>query len=425
MNFILSRYALLLLLVSAGFIGPGTALAGFPLSASRGPSSSTSAAHHAKLPFADSPQKPFVPGIVRINFSSGQAAVSGQAIIDLILIPRAGEVVGKRVTVSVKELTSLLRSLYAKIARQDLIDPGDPGSPSRRLYHLLIEPIEPDLKAHSINNILLAVDPGLQAVPFAALHDGATYFGLKYGFSLTPSLALTLFSSGQGTAHRKLALGASHFQEMAPLPLVPQELIAATGNSPADVFLDNAFTSSNLLSGAGDPSVKRVHVATHAEFLPGGPDRARIFTGAGPMSLSQLAKLRERRQDTPLDLIALSACRTALGDTSTELGFAGLAIQAASRSAVGTLWYVDDVATSAFFVAFYRLLDSGWKKSEALQEVRRLFASGQVRLSENQVVLTDGTVLIRNLTPTQQRRVASGLEHPFFWSGIELLGTPW
>ena len=34
-------------------------------------------------------------------------------------------------------------------------------------------------------------------------------------------------------------------------------------------------------------------------------------------------------------------------------------------------------------------------------------------------------VLLDQLTAVQQRRVRGGLSHPFFWAGIELLGTPW
>jgi len=121
----------------------------------------------------------------------------------------------------------------------------------------------------------------------------------------------------------------------------------------------------------------------------------------------------------------LSACRTALGDSDSELGFAGLALQAGARSAIGTLWYVDDVATSAFFVQFYRYLEQGLPKAEALQATRRSFAAGQVRLQGNQIVGPDGVPLLQNLTLQQQRRVEGGLKHPFFWAGIALLGTPW
>lgn len=148
--------------------------------------------------------------------------------------------------------------------------------------------------------------------------------------------------------------GASRFEGLAPLPLVPQELEQLGSESPGRAYLDAAFTPQLLLDKAGDPAYQQVHVATHAEFLPGGPAKAKLYSGTGPMSLAQFSSLRQRREDAPLDLFTLSACRTALGDKDSELGFAGLALQAGSRSAIGTLWYMDDVATSAFFVQFYR-----------------------------------------------------------------------
>jgi CHAT domain-containing protein len=43
----------------------------------------------------------------------------------------------------------------------------------------------------------------------------------------------------------------------------------------------------------------------------------------------------------------------------------------------------------------------------------------------DRVVGPDGTTLLEGLTPNQQRRIAAGLDHPYFWSGISLLGTPW
>jgi CHAT domain-containing protein len=180
-----------------------------------------------------------------------------------------------------------------------------------------------------------------------------------------------------------------------------------------------------LLEKAGDASVERVHVATHAEFLPGGPARARLYTGSGPIGLTDFAELRQRRQGAPLDLFTLSACRTALGDNDSELGFAGLALQAGARSAIGTLWYVDDVATSAFFVQFYRYLDQGMPKAEALQATRSAMANGTIQLKGDKVIGPDGATLLDRLTTAQQRRIAAGMEHPYFWSGITLLGTPW
>ena len=141
--------------------------------------------------------------------------------------------------------------------------------------------------------------------------------------------------------------------------------------------------------------------------------------------MKELSKLREKRQGVPLDLVVFSACRTALGDADAELGFSGLALQAGARSAVGTLWYVDDVVTSAYFVQMYRFLEQGVPKAEAMQLTRQAFIDGLVRLSGDEVIGVDGSPLLRELSPSQRRRVSNGVANPFFWAGIELMGAPW
>ncbi len=47
-----------------------------------------------------------------------------------------------------------------------------------------------------------------------------------------------------------------------------------------------------------------------------------------------------------VELLVLSACRTVLGDQA-ELGFGGLAVKSGAKSALGSLWYVDDGGTLA------------------------------------------------------------------------------
>ena len=206
---------------------------------------------------------------------------------------------------------------------------------------------------------------------------------------------------------------------------MPQELKAIAASERSDAVLNASFTPATIERTAADPRYHRIHLATHAEFLPGGPSKSVLYSGTGPMSLATLANLRKQRQGAPLDLIVLSACRTALGDSESELGFAGLALQAGARSAIGTLWYVDDVATSAYFIQVYRYLEQGLPKAEALQFTRRDFVSGRVQLSDDQIMAADGQVLLSGLTKVQQRRVNQGLVNPFYWAGIELLGAPW
>ena len=63
--------------------------------------------------------------------------------------------------------------------------------------------------ASKISTLLIAADRGLQAVPFAALSDGQAFFGERFAFSLTPSLALTDLGVSNPIGRRLLALGAS------------------------------------------------------------------------------------------------------------------------------------------------------------------------------------------------------------------------
>ena len=370
----------------------------------------------------------YTPAILQVRFTEakGRTTMAGTDVfLDLTLIPAEAAVVGKRVELSSAQFTALLKQLYSQLSRQEELRLNNPAAPARQLYDLLIRPLAAELEALRITTLLIGADRGLQAVPFAALHSGAGFFGDRYAFALTPSLTLTNLNQAGAGEQRLLLAGASQFEGLAPLPLVPQELRQIASMQTSDLVLNNLFTPATVEQTAAEARYSRIHLATHAEFLPGGPARSRLYTGTAPLPLSSLATLRQRRHGAPLDLITLSACRTALGDADSELGFAGLALQAGARSAIGTLWYVDDVATSAYFIQMYRYLNQGLPKAEALQFTRRDFSGGRVQLVDDKILAADGQVLMAGLSPAQQRRVSAGMVNPYFWSGIELLGSPW
>ena len=164
-------------------------------------------------------------------------------------------------------------------------------------------------------------------------------------------------------SNQALLAGASTFVEMAPLPMVPKEIDQISKVNNANVYLDKEFTKEVLDSISKSPDVQLVHLASHVEFLPGGPDQSKIYLGNGALSLKQFAELEIAVGRTiQSNCSPSSACRTALGDRDSELGLAGLALQAGSKSAIGSLWYVDDLATTIYFIRFYRLLNQGFRK---------------------------------------------------------------
>ena len=383
-------------------------------------------------PKASSPEfqrDAYNPAVLHLRYTSASGATTNEkydAFVDFTLIASDSLPAGRRVELNSQKFKKLLRQLYSSLSRQELINASDSSSPSRQLFDILISPILPLLSQQKITTLLISADRGLQAIPFAALSDGQKFFGDRFAFSLTPSLSLTNFDeSDQLIGTKLLALGASEFDGLSPLPLVPQEIDGIMIKGAKDKFLNNSFTPNTFLEEASNPVYSNVHVATHADFVPGGPSRSQIHSGTGPIAFDQLIKLRRSRKGVPLELIVFSACRTALGDPESELGFAGLALQAGAKSAVGTLWYVDDVVTSAYFVQMYRYLSQGIPKAEAMQLTRQALIRGLVRLEGDRIVGADGIDLLTGLSDNQQRRVVNGMNHPFYWSGIQLMGTPW
>jgi CHAT domain-containing protein len=86
--------------------------------------------------------------------------------------------------------------------------------------------------------------------------------------------------------------------------------------------------------------------------------------------LDQDVGLLKFRED-PLELLTLSACDTAAGDDRAALGLAGIAIRAGARSALGTLWHINDQSSSILVEAFYRQLKNpSLSRAVALQRAQ-------------------------------------------------------
>jgi len=91
--------------------------------------------------------------------------------------------------------------------------------------------------------------------------------------------------------------------------------------------------------------------------------------------LENLFKLSDLRKEK-VELLTLSACQTAVGDERAALGLAGVAIKSGARSALASLWFVDDEATSKLIAEFYKQLQSpALSKAQALQNAQKKLAS--------------------------------------------------
>ena len=372
----------------------------------------------------------FNPAFLNISFTKNSdlgVGDSSKGFIDLTLITSDNTVIGRRTELPVAEFATLLRGFYGKITSQRPLDPERPSSEASRLYSLFLEPLQDVFSSEKISTVLVSADRGLQAIPFSALATRGEYAVENLSFSFTPSLSLTDLSTPLANTDQDqiLIMGSTEFSGLAPLPYVNQEVQNIAQHYGGQSVLGQRFTSSRVVSDLQSSSQSLIHLATHADFKGGKPDESMIYTSDGSISFEAFKSIRRLRRSNPINLFVLSACRSALGDSDSEMGLAGIAVQAGSKSAIGSLWYVDDVATSAFFSIFYRHLSRGVTKSTALTQTQRDFASGRVKIEGSNVVYGPGDVLLSGLSGSQKYNYPDNFQHPFFWSGFVLLGTPW
>jgi CHAT domain-containing protein len=320
---------------------------------------------------------------------------------------------------------------------------------AERLYRWLIAPIDDLLAAQHIETLVVVPDGELRLVPLAALHDGKGFLTERLAVTTMPGLSISPGNQVSSQAPRMLLAGLSEpgpvvaklpesminqlpetaagptsrlappppglrslteaarsvatpFPEPASeqqqklraalaLPGVKKEIHQLEGLVPGKVLLDQAFTLSEFKQQLADQDFSIVHIASHGLFGD-SMDNTFIMTYDELLTLNGLQALMTQRRK-PIDLIALSACQTAEGDDRAPLGFAGVAIKARARTALGTLWPVSDEVTQTMMSSFYGNLSQGKaSKGNALRAAQRtLIAGGE-------------------------------FDHPFYWAPFILVG---
>ena len=294
---------------------------------------------------------------------------------------------------------------------------------AQQLYQWLIAPLSEELAAAQTDTLLFSMDEGLRTLPIAALHDGKQFLVENYSFSLIPSLSLidTRYRPLQNT--QALGMGASKFADLNPLPAVPVELLAITQDIwQGDAFLNEHFTRQNLIAQRQELFYPIVHLATHGEFKAGDPSNSYIQLWDEKLRLDELRQLGWN--NPAVELLVLSACRTAVGDTDAELGFAGLAVAAGVKSALASLWYVSDEGTLALMTEFYDYLSDSKIKAEALQQAQIAMIRGEVRVEGGQL-RGSGIRGSIPLPPELANVENTNLSHPYYWSAFTTIGSPW
>jgi len=247
---------------------------------------------------------------------------------------------------------------------------------SQQIYDWLIRPIQPFMQAHNVSTLVVVPDGPLRTIPFAALHDGKAFLITRY--SVATELGLTLMDPkplGRRPISALLSGLSVPAQGYPGLPFVAEELatLRSLGLARTSVVLeDQNFRLIRVKDALKTEPYSVVHIASHAKFS-GDPAQTFVVTYDGHLTLQDLenaVKSRDWQRD-PLELLTLSACQTAVGDERAALGLAGVAIKAGARSALASLWFIDDEATSRVMTGFYEALQQpGVSKAQALQRAQ-------------------------------------------------------
>ena len=246
---------------------------------------------------------------------------------------------------------------------------------ARNLYDWIIRPAEKELAARDIDTLIVAPDGALRLIPFSSLYDGQHFLIEKYAVGTVPALRLTAVGGSEPVKADILLSGLSDaVQEFSPLPGVKDELADVKQIMNARTMLFNKdFTVANLTGEFKTNPYGMLHVATHGVFGGTAKDSF-LLTYDDRLDMDHLANLVEfsRFREQKITLLTLSACQTAMGNERAALGLAGVAVKAGVRSAIATLWFVDDESTSLAVKEFYRQIKTpGLSKAKALQNAQK------------------------------------------------------
>jgi CHAT domain-containing protein len=340
--------------------------------------------------------------------------------LNLILVTAKGDTIHKKV----QEANAKTLPEVANVLRLNIVNPQTTSAeylpPAQQLDRWLIQPVAAELKAKKIDTILFCLGTGLRGLPLAALHDGQQFLVERYNFAIIPAFNLLESRSTTLKGLQVLAMGADKFTNNANLPAVPLELATITqqGFWRGNVFLNEAFTLKQFQQSRSQTPYGIVHLATHADISAKSVQDSYIQFWDQRLPLD---RVRDLRLDKPVvQLLVLSACRTALGTPNAELGFAGLAVQSGAKAVLASLWSVDDVGTLVLMSGFYQRLKAAPIKSNVLRSTQVAMLKGELTLNNSAISRVRGS-LPAELEPSQVR----DLSHPYYWAAFTMIGNPW
>ena len=327
----------------------------------------------------------------------------------------ARKVIEEQTGVYRKALTQKVSALTVKESLGDIRRSG------AQLYKLVFSPLESAVAC--CRTLILVPDGALDYLPFEALVTGSSYLAEKHAVVYGPSASalvtvralnrkvaeppkmlvafadpVTSAAAPGGTrtqtAKPKAALerGPEGFGEedytergfsLLPLPYSREEVLSIGRLFPSaasKVYL-GADAREETVKSEKLADFRYVHFASHGFLDETKPGRSGILLSHDPQSpedgILQMDEIMRLKMNA--DLVTLSACSTGLGKFVNGEGVLGLTrafFYAGARNVAVSLWNVNDSATATLMGSFYRNLNRGLPKGEAMQRAKLAMLSG-------------------------------------------------
>jgi CHAT domain-containing protein len=334
-------------------------------------------------------------------------------------------------------------SKFRQLLQNRLSNIDELQATGKQLYDWLLKPLEKELQANQIQNLVFALDRSTRYIPISALFDGEKYLVEKYAVSTVISANLTETASptqesrtastpsgsktaaGSGRNSQVLAMGVSEaVGGFPPLPNVPEEInaivrqegVETPGVYPGQEFLNRDFNFFTLRDNVTNHQL--LHIATHSKFVPGGANQSFLVLGTGEkLAVPEIETWLNLRNT---NLVVLSACETALGGTGLDgreiAGVGYYFLKAGAKTVVASLWKVDDYSTRLLMEQFYENLAKGTstspvRRAEALRQAQLALLTGKAISDESQN---------KTLSDTGH---SSAFRHPYYWAPFILMGS--
>lgn len=276
----------------------------------------------------------------------------------------------------------------------------------QKLYQKLFQPLETHLT--TAKNLVIVPDGALAYLPFETLAttNAATYLIERFAISYAPSASALAAIRTSNPTNKDEVKGMIAFGDpiytktetvnlneaavrnfdLKQLPYTRTEVneIAALFPATERRVLIGTDAQERMVKTEPLHQYRYVHFAAHSNVDEEHPGRSGIIltmhAGSNEDGVLQMSEVMRLKLNA--DLVTLSACRTGLGKLLNGEGMIGLTrsfFYAGAKSVVVSLWNVNDIATASLMKSFYKHLQQGKSKEDALQAAKLELLKGPQR----------------------------------------------